>query len=267
MEKIRNIVDNELSSVEELLYKSLGNIDNSISEEINAFLKSPSKRIRSILTLLYFMAQGALPSRDFYMVLASGELFHNASLLHDDVIDDAKIRRNSTTISEKFSSKISILAGDLLISRAIKLLSELNNTEIIRLFLKCAEDMSNAEIQQFLSRGKNVDFDLYKNICKGKTGALFGTILESAAIVSGIDCTNAREFGEKFGIIFQIKNDIQTESRTNDVKNGIRTAEDIIGIEKTCSLIDNYKEEIRSKISDFPNNKYKKGLEDLITII
>ena len=93
------------------------------------------------------------------------------------------------------------------------------------------------------------------------------SILESCAIISKLSQTNAKIFGEIFGVIFQIKNDLAPDSRKQDKNNKIFTAEDIIGIEKTNSLLDNYKEEMNDFIKDFPENIYKESLKDLIELL
>ena len=77
----------------------------------------------------------------------------------------------------------------------------------------------------------------------------------------------AKKFGEIFGICFQIKNDLNFESAKRDKYNGIYTVKDIIGIEKTQDLLDNYKEEMNDLIKDFPENIYKESLKDLIELL
>ena len=147
---------------------------------------------------------------------------------------------------------------------AIKKLTNINNTQINGIFLNCTEEMSRAEINQFINRNRIPDFELYLSICMGKTSSLFAAILKSVAVLTGLSTEKAQKFGEIFGLVFQFMNDLEPASAETDSKNGIYTIKDIIGIEKTYSLIDNYREEMKEIISEFPESDYKKRLGDLI---
>ena len=95
--------------------------------ELKKFVLNGSKRIRSKLALLYIMSNCCIPNDNIYNLLAACELIHNASLLHDDVIDNSDVRREHITIGKKYSQNISILCGDYLVSIAVELLSKINN--------------------------------------------------------------------------------------------------------------------------------------------
>ena len=82
-----------------------------------------------------------------------------------------------------------------------------------------------------------------------------------------MDKNNAKKFAENFGILFQLKNDLEKNSAKADKKNKIYTLKDILGIAKTQALMDNYLEEIRSEIGDLPQNIYSRGLERLLGLI
>ena len=263
MEYKKKLTESELCKVN----KHINNIiipNNNVYKELKNFLNGNSKRIRSVLTVLYLKMNGKEISDDIISLITAGEIIHNASLLHDDVIDNAKIRRGNLTIGEQFSPSISILAGDYLLSEAIKIISNINNKKVTNTILKCTKKMADAEINQYILRSKMPTKEEYIEICEGKTASLFEAILTSAAILSDINSDTAFDFGKLFGILFQIKNDISVNSIKSDSDNNINTAYNIFGIEKTQVLIDNYIEEIRSILNKFPNNEYKKGLEDLL---
>ena len=228
------------------------------------FVISGSKLVRSKLAILYLKAHNIEITDNIYNILVAGEIVHNSSLLHDDVIDNADSRRGKTTISKEYSSNISILGGDYLLTFAIEQLLSLNKIEILFRFKDCIKKMTEAEIKQYFFRGNIPTKEEYFEICKGKTAELFSTILETCAIVSNLDSTKAKNFGEIFGICFQIKNDLNKDSAELDKVNGIYTAEKILGIEKTQNLLDNYKEEMVRKLEEFPNTIYKQGIRDLI---
>lgn len=264
MNQVSILAENELLKVEERLLNVFKNEEGEIYRELEFFLKSPKKRIRSLAAILFFKSQNASINEDILNILTAGELVHNASLLHDDVIDGASQRRGAETIGHKFSSKISILAGDFLVSKAIEFLLKLDNPDILHIFLECTKKMSKAEIKQYFLRGVKPPLEEYLEIAEGKTASLFEAIFESAAIITNKNSGEARDFAKDFGILFQLKNDIDDISAKADENNNIYTPKDFLGIEKTNALIDNYLKKMRSEIEKFPESKYKTGLEDLL---
>ena len=263
MKRDRTVYTNELKMINNDL-ASIVFPKNSVFKEIYSFINGNSKRIRSILGILYLKMNNLDLSGEARQILVSAEIIHNASLLHDDVIDNACMRRNKETLALKFNPHVSILSGDYLISIAIKKLMALNNPQILRIFLECTQEMSKAEINQYQLRNKKPEISEYIEICRGKTSSLFGAVLESLAVLYEADNKIAKKIGGLFGLIFQMRNDIEECSAKKDSENGIITAKDIIGIEKTQDLTDNYKEEILSIIKDYPENIGRKALEDII---
>lgn len=254
--------EKELDKIDLIISKIL---DNPLPDnELGLFINTGSKRIRSKLALMYLKSNLIEPDNDIYYIMSVGELLHNASLLHDDVIDNSKIRRNQTTIGEKYSSNISILCGDYVVSKAIELLLKINNNQIFNIFNKCVQDMTMAEIRQYFSRGAIPTKKEYLEICKGKTANLFSAILKSCALYSNLNTQKAEKLGELFGICYQIRNDFEANSAMSDKQNNIYTAKDIFGLENAKILSDNYKEELRVLIDTIPENIYKSNLEVLI---
>ena len=264
MNEIRAIIINELDKID-LNLKNLFSTENVILEDLNNFICEKSKRIRSVLALLYIKAENRQVTDDILKLLTATELFHNASLLHDDVIDDSYIRRGKKTINSIYNSKIAILCGDFLISQAVKILQEIQKENITNSFLNTAKLMAKAEMEQYLNRNKLIPLETYLNIVEGKTAALFSCMFECLGILSNINSQNAIMFAKKFGIVFQINNDLKKESSKNAKVNGLCTIEKILGIEKTNILKDNYKQEMRDLLAYLPENKYKLNLEELVT--
>lgn len=257
-------ISKELDNINKQL-KSIFLFKNDLGDDLKKFISGNSKRIRSIVSLLYLKSLKENISDKCLTIITAGEIIHNASLLQDDVIDEAEIRRGETTIGAKFSPKISILSGDYLLSLAIENLLSVNNSYIIQSFLKCTKKMCQSEIEQYFLRGKLPDIETYIKICKGKTAELFCAILESCAYMEELNIEDAQKFACNFGIFFQLKNDLEKFSALTDKKNNIFTPKDIFGIEKTLDLIDNYSNRIRCNINKLPDNVYKKGLEVLVT--
>ena len=196
--------------------------------------------------------------------LSATEIVHNASLLHDDVIDNADTRRNKPTISKIFNPKIAVLAGDYLISFAIEKLLSLNNSDIISNYKLTIQQMCKAEIKQFSLRNFVPKIEDYIEICTGKTAALFVTTLKSCFDILNLQENQGLEFVKTFGIYFQLKNDIEKISAQNDKKNKIYTAKDILGIEKTNILLDNYRRELINMIQYLQDSAYKHELVKII---
>lgn len=267
MENIKSLIIEDLNRIDKIL-NSLFENENEVFFSLKKFLFSSNKRIRSIFTILFLKTLGIEDIEDRAIkVLVAGELIHNASLLHDDVIDDSEYRRNVETLHNIYSPKISILLGDLLAAYSTEILNEIDNSEVILIFQDCIKNMSRAEINQFLLRNSVPALEEYLQICIGKTASLFVAIIRSVLIVENI----SQEYFEKmlkvteqYGLLYQISNDIEKKSSENDSKNGVHTIKDIIGIEKTNILVDNYKENIRREIDEFPKNKYKNALLELI---
>ena len=266
MNNFRFIIEEDLQKIENNISNLIPK-DNEILKDLELFISEKSKRIRSIITLLYLKLNNVQTNDNIINLLFAGELIHNASLLHDDVIDDADFRRGTLTLSNKYNPKISILSGDYLLSFAVDYINQLNNKDILKNFIYTTRMMSEAEIFQYIHRNKDVSLDEYLNIIYGKTASLFECLLKSAAILSNINSECASEFGRIFGLLFQINNDMSSSSKENDKKNGVKTITDILGIEKTNALKDNYKEKLRAFIIECPYNKYKQGLEDLINLL
>lgn len=266
MNNIKQTVEDELNTVNYELNKILSS-NGKIFEELKDFINSPQKRIRSLSAILYFKACNTEINKSIISILTAGELIHNASLLHDDIIDNAYERRGKPTLGVRYSPQISILSGDLLLSLATELLINLENANIIKTFQECTREMSEAEINQYFLRGKIPKISEYIKIAEGKTASLFKSIFKSIAYICNTDTEKAEGFAKNFGILFQLKNDLETESAKIDTRNKIFTPKDILGIEKTNILIDNYQEGIRRELNELPDNIYTNGLKELLGLV
>jgi len=262
VDNITKIIKKPLDEIDSGLNK-IYTANSGINEELIRFINGSDKRIRSTVAILYLKMYGAEITDDIITVLVSGELIHNASLLHDDVIDDADTRRGLPAIAKTYSPEISILLGDLLLSEAGRKLRKLDNKIISGVFDDCTRKMAEAEITQFVHRGKIPQTDKYIEICKGKTASLFEAMLKSAAVLSGLNEENAGQFANNFGILFQLKNDFDETSAKADEKNKIYTLKNILGIEKAAIFTDNYLRELKKQLANAPDNIYKKKLEAL----
>ncbi|XP_047136383.1 all trans-polyprenyl-diphosphate synthase PDSS1 isoform X1 [Hydra vulgaris] len=139
------------------------------------------------------------------------EMIHTASLLHDDVIDDAVLRRNKPSVNQIFSSKQSILAGDFILARASILLSRLQNTKVVEFFSEIIHDLVKGELMQLVSKD-DIDqrFNHYLTKTFRKTASLMANSCKSVALLancSSIVQDMAFEYGKNLGMAFQLVDD------------------------------------------------------------
>ena len=242
---------------------------------INDFLSQESKMIRSLVACLFFKAN---ISEEQYKILIATELIHNASLIHDDVIDESIKRRECDTINLTYDNKLAVIVGDYLISLTTKELLDLNNSDVIKIFFETISKMCIGESSQYFSKGKIPTIEEYLIKTQYKTAELFKACMVSMALYSDSENINeVREFALNYGIAFQIKNDLDDYKQgiinSQDIKSGNYTAPVIllnsieyndVAIEKTLDLIHNYCQKAKDIIQNFDDDIYKDYLIGLI---
>lgn len=178
-------------------------------------IQSGGKRIRPILTYLlanlwYSGNVSKEKKEELYALAAIPEIIHAASLLHDDVLDEAKERRNAPSGRMLFGNKEVILAGDYLLACGIDRLNQFNNPSLMQVYTRVLKDLSVSELLQMQHRNHKIDLEMYFKIIYGKTASLFQACCESAAIYneqSPNEIIAAGEIGKEMGFIFQIRDD------------------------------------------------------------
>jgi geranylgeranyl diphosphate synthase, type II len=174
---------------------------------------------------------------------AAVEVFHNFTLMHDDIMDQAPLRRGKATVHEKWNANIAILSGDVMLVRAYDLLLGTDPKllpEVIRLFNKTAAEV--CEGQQFdmnFEAYETVHEEEYLNMIRLKTAVLLGFALQLGAILAGAekgDADKLYEFGVDIGIGFQLKDDL-LDVFADQAKFGKQVGGDIISNKKTFLLI------------------------------
>lgn len=281
-EKIKALIKPELEKVD----KNLCEI-NSTSKEFNDYIKeyvsAPSKRIRTVLTFLYLKANNKEITEEQITLQTVIEIIHNATLIHDDIIDEADVRRNLPSVNKKFDNSLAVIAGDYLLSIALKKLLKINNAEILNIFAKTIENMCVGEISQYFSKYKMPTIYEYIEKSRGKTSSLFEASLVSASILAGLNTKTAEKLANNFGIAFQIRDDIlnfknnDNKPVKNDYENGIYTAPAIyaecdlnniaLGIEKASQLLDNYLCNTLDALCTLEENCYKEALTTILDLL
>ena len=200
----------ELDQIEERLRFQVQEFDPGISGYVGYALDSSGKRIRPALVLLAAHASGKLLPQHLDLAVVV-ELIHLATLVHDDIMDGASKRRGKPTAFAKWGAELSVLLGDCLFCRALKISASFEDHSITRSIADAANEVCSGEILQTQRR-----FDLklsipeYLKMISMKTGALFRVSTELAAVVNGCrsDAVLAmRNYGEYLGIAYQIYDD------------------------------------------------------------
>ncbi|MBP84909.1 MAG: farnesyltranstransferase [Verrucomicrobiales bacterium] len=200
----------ELDRVETLIREQATKFDPAVEPYISYILNTSGKRIRPALTFLSGGATGEL-SDDHHKLAVILELIHVATLVHDDIIDGAEIRRQAPTANAKWGDGLSVLLGDCLFAHALMLSSQLGDKVISEKVASAANDVCSGEIIQTQRR-----FDLqlsksdYFDIIQKKTAALFAAAMELGARLNqqpaGI-CEALHQFGLHIGTAYQIYDD------------------------------------------------------------
>lgn len=203
-------VQSELSEVDNLMRMQADDYHPDLQKALDIILSSGGKRIRAAITLLTGKMLGA--DRSLNITLAAAiELLHTATLVHDDLIDGALLRRGTPTLNSQWSPGATVLTGDFLFARAAKLAADTNNTEVIRIFSETLGIIVNGELAQLFSRRFLADRKNYQDRIYAKTASLFETCGRTAAILSEADHEKVEymaKFGKAIGISFQIIDDI-----------------------------------------------------------
>ncbi|OFY97038.1 MAG: isoprenyl synthetase [Bacteroidetes bacterium RIFCSPLOWO2_12_FULL_31_6] len=239
MQKILNYIE----VVEEALKKNASTkTPTELYEPIAYSLAIGGKRIRPALLLLANNLFGGKQEDALNAALAI-EVFHNFTLVHDDILDNAPLRRGKKSVYEKWNANIAILSGDVMLIQAIQLLSKSNKThlpEILEIFNTSAIQV--CEGQQFdmnFETSVTVSIDDYLKMITLKTAVLLGCSLKIGAVLANAkreDANHIYEFGKNLGIAFQLMDDV-LDLYGNPDKFGKRIGGDIVSNKKTYLLL------------------------------
>lgn len=200
----------DMAAIEEALKWHLSQDAEDAYEICAHLLFSPGKRIRPLLAVLSARLGG---NESQSLTLASAvEYLHTATLLHDDILDDASIRRGQDTANSIWPDSWVILSGDFLLARALSLVSSLNDGQIMQKFVCFAEKIIAGQLIEMHYTGcLNVPTESYYEIITGKTATLFKAACESGAQLGGLapqQVVAMGEYGLNLGLAFQIEDDI-----------------------------------------------------------
>ncbi len=185
----------------------------SLYEPGEYFLNIGGKRIRPVLCLLGNELFNEI-NEDAYQLANAVELFHNFSLVHDDMMDDASLRRGKATVHTKYDSNTALLVGDVMLIRAYEYLQKIQSahlSKILQLFNTTAKEVCEGQqLDMDYSKMEKVSMDEYIYMITLKTSVLLAASLEMGAIIGGASASNCKhlyEFGKNIGIAFQVQDD------------------------------------------------------------
>ena len=200
-------------------------------------IKRKGKQMRPMFLFLTAKMLGEVNHKT-YQAATLVELLHTATLVHDDVVDDANERRGFFSINALWKNKIAVLVGDYMLSRILLLSIENKNIRVLEIVARAVREMSEGELLQ-IEKARKLDIteDVYFEVIRQKTASLIATVCESAsASVDREDqAANMRKFGELVGLAFQIKDDIFDYGDSKDL--GKPTGLDIRERKMTLPLI------------------------------
>jgi len=209
--RLKNLVGSKLEDVSQRIKFKLASEINLIHKMTNYHVKSGGKRIRPLLTLASAKLCGYKNGNRDVNLAACIELIHNATLLHDDVIDNSELRRGIKTANSVWGNQSSILVGDYLFSRCFEMMVEDGSQEILKLLSSTSSRIAQGEVLQLEHKGE-IDLleETYFNIINMKTAALFAAAAKVGACLgnkSKKEKDALESYGKNLGLAFQIADD------------------------------------------------------------
>jgi len=219
--RLKNLVGSKLDEVSQRIKYKLASEINLIHKMTEYHVKSGGKRIRPLLTLASAKLCGYKDGNRDINLAACIELIHNATLLHDDVIDSSNLRRGVKTANSVWGNQSSILVGDYLFSRCFEMMVEDGSPEILKLLSSTSSRIAQGEVLQLEHKGE-IDLleETYFNIINMKTAALFAAAARVGACLadkSKKEKDALESYGRNLGMAFQIADDALDYFSTKNV--------------------------------------------------
>lgn len=211
LDDIRASLAPDLELMEDCIRRQLATGNPMLQTIIDGCLRTHGKLIRPILVFLTARVLGGINDR-VVAGAAALELLHNASLIHDDVVDETKIRRNTPTINGIWDNHIAVLVGDFFVSSSLQLAMATGDLRIINAIARLGKLLSIGELDQiYCARFHNLTEPAYMQTIERKTASLFMACVEMGGYAVGAtdaDIASISEFARLLGLCFQIKDDI-----------------------------------------------------------
>ncbi|MFT6501628.1 MAG: octaprenyl-diphosphate synthase [Crocinitomicaceae bacterium] len=257
VKEIMEPISSEMSEFEGRFRASMKSKVPLLDKVTHYIIRRKGKQMRPMFIFLTAKMLGKINDKT-YDAATLVELLHTATLVHDDVVDDANERRGFFSVNALWKNKIAVLVGDYMLSKVLLLSIENNNTKLLEVVARAVREMSEGELLQ-LEKARKLDIteEIYFEVIRQKTASLISTCCEAGAIsVERFDETEKmRLFGEYIGIAFQLKDDIFDYGEPGEI--GKPTGLDIRERKMTLPLIfalNNSTPEIRKELINIVKN-------------
>ncbi|MEJ6757269.1 MAG: polyprenyl synthetase family protein [Crocinitomicaceae bacterium] len=257
VKEIMEPISSEMSEFEGRFRASMKSKVPLLDKVTHYIIRRKGKQMRPMFIFLTAKMLGKINDKT-YDAATLVELLHTATLVHDDVVDDANERRGFFSVNALWKNKIAVLVGDYMLSKVLLLSIENNNTKLLEVVARAVREMSEGELLQ-LEKARKLDIteEIYFEVIRQKTASLISTCCEAGAIsVERFDeAEKMRLFGEYIGIAFQLKDDIFDYGEPGEI--GKPTGLDIRERKMTLPLIfalNNSTPEIRKELITIVKN-------------
>jgi octaprenyl-diphosphate synthase len=257
VKEIMEPISSEMSEFEGRFRASMKSKVPLLDKVTHYIIRRKGKQMRPMFIFLTAKMLGKINDKT-YDAATLVELLHTATLVHDDVVDDANERRGFFSVNALWKNKIAVLVGDYMLSKVLLLSIEKNNTKLLEVVARAVREMSEGELLQ-LEKARKLDIteEVYFEVIRQKTASLISTCCEAGAIsVERFDETEKmRLFGEHIGIAFQLKDDIFDYGEPGEI--GKPTGLDIRERKMTLPLIyvlNNSTPEIKKELINIVKN-------------
>jgi len=252
LKKIIQPIKNELNEFDKYFAKSLKSNVALIDIITKYILRQKGKKVRPVLVLLCSKICGNINNRT-YIAANLVELLHTATLIHDDVVDEAKTRRGIASINAVWKNKAAVLIGDYLLSKGLLISLNNNEYEFLQTTSEAVRRMSEGELLQ-IQKARNFDAteETYFSVISDKTASLIKTCCKLGALSSTDDRNKinaAADFGENLGIAFQLRDDLLDYTGRKSIL-GKSTGNDLKEKKFTLPLIFSLKNAPRKRSSE-----------------
>ena len=195
-------LEDSLNAVRKEYLNRMTRGDGRLLREVEDFVTSrPGKMLRPQLTLLAADTLGQASSRRTILLATAVEMLHNASLLHDDIIDHSDTRRGQPSVNARWNNSVAVLVGDFLLAQVMCILHEINESDTTQRIYRTVESMVEAELLQQELHTTHYTLSTYLKIIDGKTARLFAT-------ACALGSPDYEDFGLHYGRLFQLEDDV-----------------------------------------------------------
>lgn len=210
LEQIQETIKPELARLNDIIVTTLHSNSALTDHIVTEYLRTKGKQLRPIMVLLSAKLFEGINERVLYAAAAI-ELLHNASLIHDDVIDQSMARRGAATINSVWDNHVAVLVGDYFVSGALKCAVRSKHSGVLLSLSNMGADLSMGEIDQIdNARHRDITEHTYMNIIRRKTASLFTSCVEVGGLTAGasrVQLQRLMKFADLLGQCFQIKDD------------------------------------------------------------